>query len=673
VSLHHPAGPTTLLDCLLEAAQRFPDKHAFVFLSDGEAESERITFKELDRRARAIAAQLKAAGEPGERVLILYPPGLDFISAFFGCIYADMIAVPATPPQNRRHIPRLEAICRDAQARFALAPAGADEWRQPRADAPQLQSLQWITPRPDPGLPTSWRRPEINGDSLAFLQYTSGATSAPKGVMVSHANILSNLGVICAAFQLTAEDVAVFWLPVFHDMGLIGGVLSNIYLGARAGGSPGGCTFLFPPSAFVEAPVRWLNALTRQHATVTGAPNFAYDYCLERITEEQRAGLDLSALKTAFCGAEPVRLETLDRFARRFASNGFRREAFHPVYGLAENTLIVTHGRQLTPLLACTVDRSLLEAGRIQAAGPESRATRTLVGCGRSPEDQRLLIVDPQTFRPCPPERVGEIWLAGPSVARGYWNKPDLSREVFQARPAGGGSETFLRTGDLGFLQAGELYITGRLRDLIILRGRNFFPEDLELTAEASHAAIQSNASAAFTIEADDKERLVIALELQRAQRHADVEEVAAAVRGAIAETYGLETHTIAVLRPGGLPRTTSGKIQRTACREKFLSQALEPIGISLQSRRGPVEAEILRRQAQVEADLRVQLAQMLEIPLEQVDLDLRFQQLGLGSLHAVALKYELEEKYGIRIPAELFTSDVTLAQLVAKMIQSPE
>lgn len=580
-----------------------------------------------------------------------------------------MVAVPATPPQNRRHIPRLENICLDSQAVIALSNAEEPEWRQSRSDVPTLQSLHWINSVTDKDYSKNWHRPDLYSDALAFLQYTSGATAAPKGVMISHENVLNNLKVICTAFRLTRDDVGVFWLPVFHDMGLIGGILSNIYIGGQTGSKPKGCTYLMPPSAFVESPIRWLKALTRYHATITGAPNFAFNYCLERITDEQRASLDLGTLKTVFCGAEPVHYETLARFAVAFASSGFRRDAFQPVYGLAENTLMVTHCIQLSPLITCSVRRDKLMERRIELIESTSPESQTFVSCGRSSSTQRLIIVDPDTRLPTPSDQVGEIWVTGPSVAAGYWNKAQATRDIFGASLEDAEKGLFLRTGDLGFLMDEELYIVGRLKDLIIIRGKNYYPEDLETIAEASHPAIQGNATAAFSIDLRKEERLVIALELQRAQRHANFEEVADFVRASIVDANGLETYAVVVLPPAGLPRTTSGKIQRSLCKEKFLAKTLEPIGVSLRSEPKPMDHEKLKRQALLEADLRVLLAQMLEIPLEQVDLNLPLHKLGLGSLHAVAIKYHLEEQYGILLPADIFASDQTLAQIVAKLV----
>jgi acyl-CoA synthetase (AMP-forming)/AMP-acid ligase II/acyl carrier protein len=658
-------GPTTLIECLSQAAERFPDYEAFAFLPDGEHESDRITYGQIDRRARAIAALLQSEGKPGDRVLLIPASHLDFIPAFFGCLIAGRVAVPASPPQNRHQIPRLEAICKDSQAHIALADAKTHEWIQMHAEARDLQSLDWISTEP---ASKTGAEPRIEISEPAFLQYTSGATASPKGVMVTHANLINNLVVISEAFQITPDDIGVFWLPVYHDMGLIGGVLSNIFVAAQSQ-KISGRTFLMPPAAFVESPIRWLRAITQVRATITGAPNFAYDYCVDHIPASQRDGLDLSCLKTAFCGAETVLPATLERFTREFAKQGFQSATFQPVYGLAENTLLVTHSPLRRNLIKRRVQRQALEEGRVQDIAADQHDAQVFASCGSSPSGQTVLLVDPGTRDECPPDRVGEIWVAGSSVALGYWNRPSETMETFQAYLPASRKGPFLRTGDLGFTLENELFIVGRLKDLIVIRGRNYMPGDLEQSAETSHPSIQHGGCAAFSVESTQGEHLVLVVELERQQRHADFESVASAIRGQISAVYGLETYAIVVLRPGGLPRTSSGKVQHSLCRQRYLDDSLEAVGTSL----GPLQRKATGGESSlqdlVQAELRSQLSSMLAVPIEQVDLNIPIRELGLGSIHAVALKYAIEKKFNIYLPPETFDSQETLAELVKKWI----
>ncbi|HEU5348410.1 MAG TPA: fatty acyl-AMP ligase, partial [Ktedonobacterales bacterium] len=493
----------TLVDILRWRAEHQPDRIAYTFLLDGETREDHLTFRELDRRARAIAARLQSLGAAGERALLLFPPGLDYVAAFFGCLYAGTIAVPAYPPPPNKPMPRIQAIVSDAQARFALATAQMfASVRLRLAQHPDLAVLQWLATDDlaDPD-PDAWRRPKITSETLAFLQYTSGSTAVPKGVMVSHGNIMHNERVIEALCHHTDASDIVCWLPMYHDMGLIGNVLQALYLGSRC--------VLMSPVAFLQKPVRWLQAVSRYRAHTSGGPNFAFDLCASKITPEQAADLDLSHWKVAFSGAEPIHPATLQRFGDAFAPYGLRPEALYPCYGLAEATLMVCGGQPDSLPVVRSFQRAALAHHRVVAADAASDGSeaQALVSSGRTALEQRVTIVDPDTLVPCPPGQVGEIWISGRSVARGYWQRPEQTAETFRARLAEFPDATFLRTGDLGFLDEGELFITGRLKDLIIIRGTNYYPQDIELTAEQSHASLRPGASAAFSIEVADEER----------------------------------------------------------------------------------------------------------------------------------------------------------------------
>ncbi|HEV7786800.1 MAG TPA: fatty acyl-AMP ligase, partial [Thermoanaerobaculia bacterium] len=445
-----------LTEALRETAVSRPGQIAFTFLDEAGAATD-LSYADLDRRALAIAARLQELGGAGQRALLLYPPGLEFVAAFLGCLYGGVVAVPAYPPTSERTLPRLLAIAQDARPVLALTTsARLDKLQTLAARLPGFDSLAWVeTDRIAADLAGAWRDPQPGPDTLAFLQYTSGSTAAPKGVMVSHGNLFHNEEMIRRAFGQSADSVIVGWLPLYHDMGLIGNVLQPLYLGAHC--------ILQTPATFLQRPLSWLAAISRYRATTSGAPNFAYDLCVRRIGAEQRAGLDLASWEVAFNGAEPVRPDTLERFAAAFAPQGFRRKAFYPCYGLAEATLFVSGGgKGALPV--------------VEAAG-----ARGLVGCGRPWMDQRLAVVDPESGRPVSDGQEGEIWISGPSVAQGYWGQPEATERDFRARlagdPADAGEGPFLRTGDLGFLRGGELFVTGRLKDLIIVRGRNHYPQ----------------------------------------------------------------------------------------------------------------------------------------------------------------------------------------------------
>jgi amino acid adenylation domain-containing protein len=537
----HPEQ-ANFVSLLCRRAERQPDQLAYRFLLDGAGAEVTVSYAELDRRARAIATQLAGHGARGERVMLLYPPGLEYIEAFFGCLYAGATAVPAYPPDParlERSLDRLGLIAKDAEPALVLTTSEvlAAIGALTEVGTGLVLPMAMATDEVPDDIASSWKPPATHADSIAFLQYTSGSTSAPRGVVVSHGNLMHNSGLIYRAFGSSPATRAVTWLPPYHDMGLIGGILQPLY-----GGFP---ITLMSPADFLRAPLRWLEAISRFSATTSGGPNFAYELCVRKTSAEERAKLDLRNWRVAFNGAEPVRVQTLERFAAAFEAAGFRREAFHPCYGLAESTLMVTGG---VPWLS----------------GAESDGR--LVSCGRPIGDQRLVIADATTGEQCAPGQLGEIWVAGPSVARSYWSSPEKSREVFQARLAGQENEPFLRTGDLGFLHGGELFVTGRIKDLIIVRGRNLYPQDIELTAERSHLALRPGCGAAFTVPVGDAEHLVVAAELATPLAETDHDAVACAVRSAVAREHDVHVHTVVLLPRGGMQKTSSGKIQRGLC-----------------------------------------------------------------------------------------------------------
>jgi acyl-CoA synthetase (AMP-forming)/AMP-acid ligase II len=562
---------STLVELLRYRASTQPERIAYIFLRNGETEEARLTYGELDQNARAIAAHLQSLEAKGERGLLLYPPGLDFISAFFGCLYAEVVAIPAYPPRRNQNLLRLQAIIADSQARFTftnatLFPSLENQW----ANDPELGATQWVvTDKIDHHLSEDWLEPTLEKNSLAFLQYTSGSTGTPKGVMVSHHNLLINSADLDRGWGHDQDSVMVTWLPTFHDMGLIYGVIQPLYKGFLC--------YMMSPASFMERPLRWLQALSDKQATHSAAPNFAYDLCVRKIPPEKRATLDLSHWCMALNGAEPVRAEVLKKFAEAFQVSGFKATALCPGYGLAEATLKVTAVSYDSPPYFYPVQANALEKNKIVGATETDTNVQTLVGCGWTTIDTQIVIVNPETLKPCSPEIVGEIWVSGSTIAQGYWGKPQETQETFQAYLADTGAGPFLRTGDLGFIKDGELFVTGRLKEIILIRGRNNYPQDIELTVQNSHPALRHSCGAAFTVENKGEEKLVVVQEVERTWlRKVDIDEVKRAIRKAVVQEYDLQVYAIALIRTGSLPKTSSGKIQRRGCRSKFLEGSLE-------------------------------------------------------------------------------------------------
>ncbi|HVR95063.1 MAG TPA: amino acid adenylation domain-containing protein [Thermoanaerobaculia bacterium] len=597
------AGCSTVVEVLRAWAAARPEAEAFVFLKDGEREAACRTYRDLDERARRIGALLQRRGLRGEPVLLLALPGPELVEAFLGCLYAGAIAVPAHPPGSGRALPRLTAIVQDARPAAVLAsPALA-------VKAGALGAGE-VLPFDAPADPEDWVAPDLDGDSPAFLQYTSGSTSSPKGVVVTHGNLFHNERTILQAFGTTAESTVMSWLPLQHDMGLIGGLLHPLFAGARC--------VLMSPAAFLQRPARWLEAITRYRSaggTASGGPNFAYELCLRKVSAEERSRLDLSGWRVAFNGAEPVRAGTLERFAAAFAPCGFRLEAFRPCYGLAEATLLVSGGE-----------------------GSSSPPYSGPVSCGLPWTE--VEIVDPETCVRC---GTGEIWVAGPGVAAGYWNRPEETEATFGARLADAPEAgPFLRTGDLGFLAGGELFVSGRLKDLVILRGRNHYPQDLERTAEVSHPALQPGGAAAFGVEVDGEEQLVIVQEVIP-RFGGDAGAVAEAVREAVAAEHEVQPWEVVLVEPGSVPRTTSGKVRRQACRAAYKEGGLPVIAC----RRRP-DLQDLR--------LRELVSRRTGMPPSEIDLEQPLTRLGLDSLTIMEIRGAVEAELGISLPLQAFT-----------------
>lgn len=570
--------PASLIEILDAHAERSPERCGYIFLQHGEREEARLDYGQLATRARAIATAVQAEIAAGDRVLLLFPHGREFVTAFLGCLHAGAIAIPA-PGLARplsRAVYRLQGIVADGKPRLVLTTSAMlDMARQVCEQLPELAGTARVlaVETIEDGLASAWRRPQLGREDLAFLQYTSGSTSTPKGVMVSHGNLLSDAACYLEGFHHHEGTVTVTWMPHFHDFGLMDGISEPLL-----GGFP---VISMSPLAFMQRPMRWLEAVSRYQATFTSGPNFAFDLCVRQaVAPEALAALQLGSLACVAVGAEPVRLATLQRFAERFAPAGFRFDAFRPGYGLAEATLKVTTTRWDQPPTFLQVDRAALEAGRVVSHSPEAQAL-TLAACGpiTSAEfETEIVIVDPATLQRVPDGSVGEICVCGPMVARGYWGRPDATRETFVTLATDRGDARFLRTGDLGFAHQGQLYITGRIKDLIIIHGRNLYPQDLEFTAEAACPdALRAGGSAAFTVAAEaaaEAERLVLVTEVaHKTPRRA--KDIIDAIRHKLMELLEVTPHDVVLIQENTLPKTSSGKIRRRECRQLYLSGAL--------------------------------------------------------------------------------------------------
>lgn len=564
---------STLVELLRWRATHEPEKLAYMFLVDGKPAGPTLTYAELDRLARAIGALFQQHQAQGERVLLLYPQGLDVIAAFLGSLYGGVIAIPAPPPDAgrlKRALPRLRAIIQDAKAKFVLTNHHLLSILQAsQLDFPEFEEMTWFASEDiDIELSTKWQQPNIRPDTLAYLQYTSGSTSTPKGVMISHFNIMHHCGYLQTACGYDANSVSVTWMPYFHDYGLVEGLTVPLYNGHPC--------YVMSPMAFIKHPVRWLQAINHYRGTHSQAPNFAYEQCVRRVTDAQIATLDLSSWIAAGNAAEPINPRVLEEFYEKFAPCGFKWETFAPAYGLAENTLLVSTSPVHTSPVLCLVEKAQIEQNKIVEATNWDERVRAIPSCGRLVCDTQVAIVNPDTLTRCAADEVGEIWVADPSVAGGYWQRPAESESTFRARIADTNEGTFLRTGDLGFMRGGELFITGRMKDLIIIRGTNHYPQDLEWTVQQIHPGLRPDYGAAFSIDVDGTEQLVIVQEVQRNPGVLNAEEVISEIKQAIAEVHELQSYAVVLVKPGNVLKTSSGKIQRRACKASFLAGELE-------------------------------------------------------------------------------------------------
>jgi acyl-CoA synthetase (AMP-forming)/AMP-acid ligase II len=564
---------SSLVALLAERAQSEPDERAYILLSNRGAEEAVITFRELHDAARGLAGRLTRIARPGDRALLVFQPGLEFMIAFFGCLIARVIAVPMMMPRRQSGRDSSAAITANCDPVIALTNS-AFAIREDAKARFSHEGMQWLSvdlAKPGPG---AFDLPHPDPQDIAFLQYTSGSTSEPKGVAVSHANLLANLEMIRVSLGTTKQSTYVNWVPLYHDMGLILNALEAFYVGALC--------VLMAPNAFMQRPLAWLRAIHHYRAEVACSPNFGFDLCVNRYRPDQMKDVDLSCWRVALNGAEPVHAETIEKFVDTFACNGFNPNAIFPAYGMAEATLLITGGRRGAGHLTRRVSRSALQAHAVSAP-VDPADVQTLVGCGHALINERIAIVEPDGCTGLSPDEVGEIWVNGPNVARAYWRNAEATATGLRARIAGeDDGANWLRTGDLGFLdEAGELFITGRIKDLIIVRVINHYPQDIERTVQALHSAFRPNCGAAFSVpDENGDETLVIVQEIERTERNRiDPAEMRDIIREGVTDQHELFARHIMLIRPGSLPKTTSGKIQRSLTRKLWLERRLDEVG----------------------------------------------------------------------------------------------
>ncbi|MEX2493020.1 MAG: amino acid adenylation domain-containing protein [Nitrospirales bacterium] len=669
---------TALSHILFQWAATQPDRLAFTYLGDGITPSQTLTYRALHHRAQVIAEHLSDCVSPGNRALLMFPPGLEFISAFFGCLYAGVIAVPTPeldPLRAKRSRPRICSIEKDSQASAILTTKKLFEGNEGK-----LEDLSKITAGELLFIEEFSQDSPSEGDKfldltneIAFLQYTSGSTSTPKGVIVTQQCLIEQLNALTHSCGLTDKSISLNWMPHFHDFGLINGLLLNVYVGTH--------TFVMAPTRFLRNPLVWLQAITKFQVTHSSAPNFAYDLCVTKTEPQERVTLNLQKWSFASCGAEPIRVETMDRFIQTFEPFGFNRRSFVPAYGLAEYTLAATitpHGSLPSHL---ELEAQDLEKGSIVPARTTTRATRRIVSCGCPIQGADLRIIDEKTLCHSFPDRIGEIWLAGPSVANGYWQHKEETHQTFNAFTADTREGPFLRTGDLGFLQEGNLYVTGRLKDLIIIRGNNYFPHDIERTVQESHLAFQQGATAAFSVPNGTGEQLVVIQELRHHKPSTDFEHLTSATRQAVSLEHDLPVYAVVLVKSGSIPKTTSGKIQRQACKEAFLTERLTSLHASIKAANQydstdfPLTQTLLlnassnERQRVLENFLVSSLAHDLSMNPGSLKSDQHLNELGIDSLMSAQLTCKIERVTGVVLPPSTFLQHLPIGTLATRLL----
>ncbi|MFK5856959.1 MAG: AMP-binding protein [Bacteroidota bacterium] len=659
---------TTYIDVIKKWTVEKPEHVVFRFLQDGVNENESFTYLQLETRSKAVASAMQKKGVKGDRVLLLFQPGLSYVASLYACFYSGFIAVPAYPPRRNKGIDRIHTIITDSEAEICLVSRQVyDDISKSFKGDNLLAGLQWIVYEDIMDNEASlFTETEIVANDVALLQYTSGSTGNAKGVIITQMNILYNSEYIRLSFGLDTSSVGVNWLPIFHDMGLIGGILQAAYVG--------GVNIGMPPMAFLKRPLNWLRAIEKYGATTAGGPNFSYDYCVQKTSDEECDNLDLSSVKVFFCGAEPIRKSTYAKFIDKFSISKSKEEQLYSCYGMAETTLIVTGGLQSAKPKYLNVDASALKENFVKVISESKENGISLVGCGHTWMETNIEIVDPTTMKKVGENEIGEIWVSGPTVAPGYWNKPEETNRTFGAKLIGSNDRRFLKTGDLGFFHENELYITGRLKDLIIIRGVNHYPNDIEFTIQNANPELRQNSGAAFSITKWDSERLVIVQELERtAMRNTDFDELMDRIRKVVAEDHELEIYSIVLIRAGSIPITSSGKIQRRQTKYEYLRDELSIVAQWKKEEdinpENTLEVTVPTEDL-IKEWLVLWIMRNQHFKRDEIDADKNIMSYGIDSLAAVTLETEISKQFGFQWHISSFILNPTINKLAAEGLE---
>jgi len=653
-----------MVSLLIRNAKKFEDKALYIFLDDGQNESLRLSYREVVTKSQAVGAELQKKGKKGDHILLLFPAGVEFVIALFACFIAGMVAIPAYPPRRKKVDARFLSILHDASPTciFATLQILQDleniDLEGAMKDGINMLAFESISEEQA----NEWEDPNVSKDDIVLLQYTSGSTGTPKGIMVSHGNMIHNSECIKQSFGFDENMIVVNWLPNFHDMGLIGNLIQPAYVG--------GSVVTMTPIKFIQDPLNWLKSITKYKGTCSGAPNFAYDYCTDKISVDHSENLDLSSLKVLYNGSEPVRKHSIERFEKHFMDAGFKAKQFFPCYGMAETVLIISGGDYTADPVYFKADAKALESNKALDA-TEGEEERFLTACGFPWMGMSVTIINPETRQPSPINEIGEIWVKGGSVAQGYWNKPEETRNTFQAYIEGTDNGPWLRTGDLGFIHEGQLYVSGRLKDLIIIRGSNFFPNDIEHSVENCHEAIRKDSSAVFSTDIDGEEKLILLAEIERTHIQTLAEnEVFEAIRTAVFAEHGIQPFAINLLRTGSTFKTSSGKIQRFAMKKAWLNNDLNAVAAwEMKPDKGNLSPEIATRPEFLREWMINWMAQQLELDPGSIDPDKPVSAYGLDSITAVSLERDVNKQFGVEWPIESFLRDNSVNQLVEEGI----
>jgi acyl-CoA synthetase (AMP-forming)/AMP-acid ligase II/acyl carrier protein len=653
-----PAG--NMVELLIKRLKDHPDKTVYILLEDGVNEKNSITYAVMVAMAKAIAVTLLKNGTKGDRVMLLFSTGIEFITSLYGCFFAGMIAVPAYPPRRNKPNERFISIIENSKPAFILSNSliYEDLNKYHKGNAFSEEICQLVYEEIPSELSEEWLNPNVQADDIALLQYTSGSTGTPNGVMVSHGNIMHNSECIKQSFGFDENSIGVNWLPNFHDMGLIGCLIQAAYLG--------GSNVIIPPLSFLKNPANWFRMITKYKATTGGGPNFAFDYCMEKVTDEEISEFDLSSLRTLYCGAEPIRKNTLESFTDKFRKAGFSGTQFFPCYGMAESVLITTGGDFKAKPIYLSIDPQAIEENKVLPVRAEKDG-RMLTACGYPWLGMGVLIVNPETSTPSPAGEIGEIWVKGPSVAKGYWKDKQSTEKTFNAFISGTEDGPYLRTGDLGFIHEGQLYVSGRMKDLIIIRGSNFYPNDIEHSAENSNPALRQNACAAFSTDIDGEEKLLIVMEVERTHmREMNEEQVFEDIREAVFAGHGIQPHAITLIRTGSILKTSSGKIQRFALRKAWLRQELNEVASWVMKPEKEKADSLIGYRPEFLREWMINwMAHKLEIDPGSIDPDKPVSSYGLDSITAVSLERDVNAQFGVEWPLESFLKENSINQLV--------